>query len=181
MIESRLSPWIKYKTIAYAIVVFLTGMPIYLKVNYRRENEIIWLNCFIVMIIVVVGALLMYRTALRGRYRVRITESKILLNQYTKTREYEFVHDEIKGMNWQNINRSFGASRGPTISTNNQTFWIYFKDGSVLEIAKADYDNYEEMASWFFGYCKKKQIIKIDPLEVRKRSRYKRPERVKKL
>lgn len=182
MIESKLSPWIKYKTIAYSIVVFLTGMPIYLNVNDKGENEIIWLNFFIVLIVVVLGTLLIHKSILRGKFRVRITENKILLNQYTKSKQYEFDHEEIKGMNWQNVNRTYGGSimRGPTISTNNQTFWIYFKDGSELEISRADYDNYGDMANWFFGYCKRKQIIRIDPLEVRKRSRYRRPEKVKK-
>ena len=99
MIESQLSPWIKYKTIAYAIVVFLAGMPIYLKINDKGENVVIWMNFFIVMIVVGLGACLIHVLALSGRYRVRITENKILLNQYTKTKEYEFSHDEIKGMN----------------------------------------------------------------------------------
>lgn len=182
MIESKLSPWIFYNTIAYSIVGILVCMPFYLTENERKETELVWLNLFAALIIIVVIATLAYKTALRSIFQIKITEKEILLNRYPKKRVYPFLHDEIKGMSWQNKNRTFGASiaRGPTISINNQTFWVYFKDGSELEVAKANYENYEELANWFFNYCRKKEIIKIDPLEIRKRSRYRRQEKVKK-
>lgn len=182
MIESKLSPWIFYNTIAYSIVGILVCMPFYLTENEKKDTEFVWLNLLIAVIIIFLLAVIMYKAALRSIFQIKITENEILLNQYTKKRIYPFSHDEIKGMSWQNKNRTFGASiaRGPTISTNNQAFWIYFKDGSELEVAKANYDNYEELANWFFTYCRNKEIIKIDPLEIRKRSRYRRQEKVKK-
>lgn len=182
IIESKISPWLFYNTIAYAIVGILVCMPFYLDENEKKETEIVWSYLFIALMVVIFIAIIMYRAALRSIFRVQITEKEILLNQYTKQKIYRFSHDEIKGMSWQNKNRTFGAviARGPTINVNNQAFWVYFKDGSELEALKANYENYEELANWFFSYCRKKEIIKIDPLEVRKRSRYRRQEKVTK-
>lgn len=158
----------------------IVAIPFYIIELDKREYRIKWSEFFEILLGLFIWGVFAWLFLIGRKKKILIDGNKIEIGNYLFPSIKEFAMTDIKGMTWMNKNRYFRGHKGFSTAINISEFSVYFKDGTELNLSKTDYDNYQEMANCFYNYCRKNEIIKIDPLEVRKRSRYRRPERVKK-
>ncbi len=170
-----------YRVIAYLVFFQIVAIPFYIIELDKRTYRIKWSEFFEILLTLSVWGLVSWLFLRSRKKKVVIEGESVKVGNYLFPKTKELAMNDIKGMTWMNRNKTYGSTKGFSTTVNISEFSVYFKDGSELNLSKSDYDNYEEIANCFYGYCRKHEIIKIDPLEVRKRSRYRRPEKVMKL
>jgi hypothetical protein len=78
---------------------------------------------------------------------------------------------DISDMEWENKNTIYGETRyGIRHRSNKKAFVVTFEGGYEWYAEGSDYKNYFEIQGYLLTYCAKHQIIKIRPLEERKRA-----------
>jgi len=77
---------------------------------------------------------------------------------------------DITDMEWENKNVIYNSPRFQQRATNKKSFVVTFKNGYEWYAEGSDYKNYFEIQGYLLTYCAKHQIIKIRPLEERKRA-----------
>lgn len=104
--------------------------------------------------------------------------SFILLTRFPKRQEKYFLKDIID-FTWSGRPFSMFLRHGPHIRLSNHNFELHFDKMGTVTITEDQYANFSEIRKFFYNYCIDNGIIKMRPLEERKKSRLRKILRIK--
>lgn len=180
MIETKISKWCLIRAVSMTIFFILLSMPLYVDQDHNHQDVFNPIKFVYVLFSVIAGSILFTYITTLPIPKLVIEEAHIKISEGLKINSERFEFNDICGMNRVHKNSRYSFISGPFIRSNEQDFTVHFRNGKQATFFRKHYDNYEDIKMWFFVYCKEKELLKIDPLAVKRRSQYRRPE-VKKL
>ena|ERR1700752_1595564 len=170
IIKSKLSFWFFHKLLAVYIFISLIFVFLNIEEHPKGQYDFHFKNFLFTQIWAIPVLLIFFLIEY-------ISKKELIINTKEGTLEINRIHSkvikklnltQITNMIWENKNTTFNL-RYKKESSNQKSFTLSFSDGSSLHIDGTTYLNFFEIQGFFLTYCNNHNIIKISPLNARKR------------
>jgi len=175
MIKSKLSFWFFHKLLALYILFTIISICLNVIEPEKPKGDYGFnLDGFIfpqIWATLVLIILFLITYLFKKEVIINSADEIIAINTVHSSVKKTYKLSQITNMIWENKNTTYNL-RFKKESTNQKSFTLSFSDGNSLHIDGNDYSNFFEIQGFLLTYCNKHDIIRISPLNTRKRSRF---------